>query len=222
MSVSDPVTLVSVGMSCQIAHQLSRFAQLNPGLARFQSGPFDWLICPPLSAAAWMRDGMPPFDRADIVVERNYPYWPKYDFWFWHGFQTKSEQNRVLDIPTNAQRELDKLTYQRDRFLSLNPSETLFFVGNSQNNLSDEVFTDHENDQYIFDEDKYKLLEHALCGLMNTEVVLQATIRQDRATKSFAIHKNAHVLPPDMSEWKGNDADWDQLIKKVIETRRVR
>ena len=112
-------TLVSLGMSCQTTHQLALFAEMNPDVVNFIKSPFDWLICPPVALANWLEADLMDYKLDEIVEHRAHAYWPRFEFWFWHGFMDHNNGARILNIRSNAPRELAKLVYQRDTFRAL-------------------------------------------------------------------------------------------------------
>ena len=211
---TDPLpvtTLASLGMSCQSAHQLARFAETRNDVL-FQKGPIDWLICPPDSLTHWLDAGLPSFSAGEIEERREHAYWPRFDFWFWHGFYTRKDEMRLLEIPDNEDRELEKLEYQRNRFSALNPMTTLFVWSNSQNNLFPDVFRQDEAKHYRLTDARIERIEESLDQYFGNECRVLFVTRDDRCDPSALSRANVFVLPEEQSEWKGADQDWNRIL----------
>ncbi|MEE9315440.1 MAG: hypothetical protein V3V02_12405 [Rhizobiaceae bacterium] len=208
-------TLVSLGISCQTAHQLARFTNEHSDPASFQKGPFDWLICPVLSAAEWLDNGLIDFTQNEITIARNHAYWPKFGFWFWHGFYTKSDTERKLKIYQNTPREQEKLAYQRAQFQNLDPQNTIFIISNTQNNLLGEVFKEGEESLFHFTNDHINKLQSSLDRYFGTPINLKIITREHRADKALLDQANTYILSAETSDWKGENKDWDQALRSL-------
>ena len=208
-------TFVSLSLSCQTAHQLAHFCDVNPDKATFQKGPFDWLICPPENAAKWLNAGLPDFEKDEITIHRNRAYWERFGFWFWHGFMTKADDEHRLEIEQNAARELAKLAYQRKQFRSLDPAKTVFVASNTQNNLSTDVFKPGEESHFHFTHGTKERLRKSLETFFDAPVNLHTITRPDRSDESLIGNPKVHHLPSEDSEWKGAAPDWDAVLKKI-------
>lgn len=209
-------SLVSIGQSCQSAHQLNRFALKYPDRAIFKKGPFDWLICPPESACSWLASGLEDFSEGEITSYRDHAYWKKHDFWFWHGFYNKDGETPYLDFANTVERERSKLAYQRQQFRVIDPSTTRFVFSNTQNNLSNEVFLANETDRFFLSADKYDRLRAALSQYFQTVVNLCVISRHDRIDDALLVKPFVQLLGDEPSQWKGSDTDWDKALKKLV------
>ncbi len=209
-------TLVSLGMSCQTTHQLTRFSTENADRVSFAKSPFDWLICPPDSLAAWLDSGLADFAPSEIVERREHAWWPKFQFWFWHGFMDHKADQRVLNIELNTPREFEKLTYQRSIFRDLDPANTLFFWSNTQNNLTTEVFRTDETPCCQLTTDKIARLQASLDSFFETSTQIHWVTREDRIEGDVGSRSNVHFLPPEQSDWKGSVDDWNNALKSIV------
>lgn len=215
--VNIPVkTLVSIGHSCQSAHQLARFAQQYPDQVAFKKGPFDWLICSPEAACSWLESGLEDFQPDEITNHRDHAYWAKHKFWFWHGFIEKTEGAPYLDIAGTMQREYSKLAHQRRMFETLDPQSTVFVTSNTQNNLEDEVYRPDEADRFFFTDKHFDQLKDALSRYFQSEVDLKLISRPDRISNPLTNHPDVRLLEPEPSQWKGSDENWDKALKSLI------
>lgn len=215
-----------MGVSCQTAHQLSRFADAFPQKAAFQKGPFDWLICPPRQAANWLQTGLEDFQVTEITNCRGRAYWPRHDLWFWHGFFSKyrvwrnlfsgGSKKSVLEIEQNFGTEHSKLAHQRSKFAKLDPENTVFVVSNLQNNIDGAVFDPEESLKFQFCPDVIEELKTALDTYFQFPATLVVVTREDRLQGGLQNDPNVHLLSPDDSEWKGCDAQWNALISSLI------
>ncbi len=211
-----PKTIVSLGMSCQTTHQIARFAIENPERATHIKGPFDWLICPANALVSWLEDDLQDFREQEITVERDHAYWPRHGLWLWHWFYTHKDDDRILDIDRNFSREISKLENVRERFSNCDPANTVFFFSNSQNNLSDEVFLKSETSLYHLTPPIMTTLETRLSDFFDEAVNVQWISRTDRLDPICADGKNVHLLPNEPSQWKGCNADWDEILHSIL------
>lgn len=209
-------TLVSLGMSCQTTHQLNRFSKENASTVGFAKSPFDWLICPPESLAGWLNSGLTDFTPSEIIERRDHAWWPKFQFWFWHGFVDQRGDAKVLNIKPNIGREQDKLSYQRSTFQSLDPANTLFFWSNTQNNLTTEVFKAEEEHLCQLTTERISILQQSLDAYFETPTQLHWITGEDRFDGEIGSRSNIHFLPPEKSDWKGSAEDWDLLLKAIV------
>lgn len=218
MSDAKNKTLVSLGMSCQTTHQLRRLADSqqvttcasSPLTA--PSGIFDWLICPPTSTINLLNQKIPEFTRNSIHIHKGRAYWPDFNLYFWHGFSVTEQGVRHLRINETFNRELMRWRYQRQRFSALDPTQTVFVISNTQNNLNTEVFDQSELDQYHFTAAIVDNLSQSLAGYFNTDISdihLEVLTRKDRAN-GLDGNKQVYFLPLDHNEWKGSKISWDQ------------
>ena len=158
---------------------------------------------------------MKDFSIEEISQKRDHAYWSDQGFWFWHGFYQKSEAGRSLNIQITAERELEKLRYQREQFRNLNPANTLFVISNTQNNLATDVFKPNEDHLFHFNDKAIEELRNNLDRYFNATTQLHVVTRKDRSIFTRANQSQTHLLPIEQTEWKGCDADWDTLLSKL-------
>lgn len=209
------MTIVGVGTSCQPFHQAARYATQHAGYVDHESGPFDWLICPVDSVIAWLSDDLPVIQSGEVVLRNNWPYWQKYGLWFRHGFGTRVDGKRVVDIDATFEREQARLQYLRDKFFTLDRSNTVFILSNTQNNLTTDVFEEDEHYRTHISENQRARVEGELVRLLGGSVNMHTVVRQDRTRDDFHAQPNVSLLPAEESEWKGNDAHWDAVFDEL-------
>ena len=222
MSEVKQKTLISLGMSCQTAHQLRRLT--NPvqdkmpasKLLVAPSGLFDWLICPPASTINLLNERIPDFTKKDIHLQKGRAYWTEFNLYFWHSFITDRENLRV-SIDETFERELTRWRYLRDRFSALDPAQTVFVISNTQNNLATEVFDQSELDHYHFTAPLLDELTQSLAMYFDTttnNIQLEVLTRNERAA-GLVDHEFVTFLPLDHNEWKGSNNSWDQWWQQL-------
>jgi len=220
-------TLVSLGMSCQTTHQLRRLLNVkeetdpSPKLSTeshsSEPGPFDWLICPPASTTALLNNGIPDFTKNSIHLHNNRPYWADLDIYFWHNFLVTDQGKRSVDIHATFEQELKRWQHLRDRFAALNPSQTIFVISNTQNNLATEVFDDSEHDKYHFTNTGLDALTQSLAQFFSTQeckIHLQIVTRKERS-EELSNEKKVSYLPLDQNEWKGSKNSWNNWWQQL-------
>lgn len=202
-------------MSCQTSHQLNHYCAEHSQVTQVTKSPFDWLICPPESAANWLAEGLRDFNCNDITEHKDHAYWSYFRLWFWHGFIDRSGENPILDLSGMTDQELAKLNYLRLKFRALDLSQTHFIVSNTQNNLNTEVFEADEESQYLFTENGVARLESALETFFDKPVNMHVVTRAGRATPGLLKRSNVHSLPRDNSNWKGDKVAWYNLLSRL-------
>lgn len=210
--------IVSLGMSCQSAHQLARFAVENPEIVTFKKGPFDWLICPADSSISLLDSKLDAPQLTELEIRRNHVFWPRHDLWFWHGYMKRKGDLRELALEETFEREAAKFANQRAQFLALDPTRTLFIISNTQNNLIGDVFDSNEIDRVTFDANRLLSLKASLTNLFRSPINLAAVSRKDRFTGDFPDGIDVQLLSSDDSEWKGDDAQWNAALREIINT----
>ena len=212
------VILASAGISCQTARQLYLFALRQTVDVTFVKGTLDWWICPPDSLAHWLNAGMPDFRRKEICMRLGSVCWERFDIFFWNDFYTIPEQDQssYVDMDLCFDRERSKFAYLRDKFSSINPETTLFFILNTQSNLDTTVFKAFEEDRYHFTEDNLQSLADSFTYFFKVPIKLYCVTRSDRATESLLNKDGVSIIDSDQSEWFGDDNAWDEIIKQHI------
>ena len=214
--------MVSLGISCQTAHQLRRLESSQPDAdisSEVEAPPslFDWLICPSASAVELLNKRFPEFTRSSIAIYKGRPYWSDFNIYFWHSFLFTEGGARTINIDATFERELRRWRFLCDRFSALDPTDTVFVISNTQNNLETEVFEPSERDQYHFTDTGMNTLRDSLAKYFHTDadnIELQIITRENR---SCGLTPNAEVsfLPVDQNEWKGSKQSWNKWWQQL-------
>ncbi len=213
---TEKKAVVSLGMSCQTTHQLRRLTSAESQQTTTQiaalSGPMDWLICPPHSTIQLLKHRFPDFTKDDIQIRKGRAYWSEFNLYFWHSFLVDDGEQRQVCIDKTFENELSRWRYLRDRFSTLNPTQTVFVLSNTQNNLRTEVFRETEQNQYRFTPELLEELHWSLAGFFSTAISnihLEVITRTD-LTDNIESCAYGYLLPHDQHEWKGSNKSWDQ------------
>ncbi|MEP3276963.1 MAG: hypothetical protein ABJN26_10655 [Stappiaceae bacterium] len=209
------IALVSLGMSCQTAHQL-RFNQ--PYLEDFGIGPeaipsnyFDWLICPPDSAARLLADGLPRFERGDIVL-KSQPFWEAYQFYFWHEFR----HHEIIDIDAHFEIGQQKFDYLRERFSRLHLYRRLIFVlSNIQGNLP-EVHAETGALDFMLDDQRIQALRSVVQSYLGRSVEFLVITSKGRFEGPVGSGYEIAFFAEDTSEWKGDKVAWRTCLQQYF------
>lgn len=212
-------------MSCQTVHQLRRLvhSHLNHSLQPFTalSGPLDWLICPPQSTIQLLSHRFPDFTKNGICLRKDRAYWPQFNLYFWHSFLVDDGEHRHVDINTTFENELARWQYLSRRFSSIDPTQTVFVLSNTQNNIQTEIFSAREQDQYHFTPALLEELHRTLAEFFATtthNIHLEVLTRQDRMHNA-EDSTYGYLLPIDHNEWKGSNRSWDRWWHQLLERR---
>ena len=233
------LVLVSVGITCQTAHQLARYADQHRdahGGVAFRKGPFDWIAVPPAIGAAWLDAGFDAFGEGEIIGRDGRAWFDRRRVGYWHGFRRKPRPDdppvadddhgpgagKVLDIPYAFERELSKFEYQRDVFRDFDPTRTLFVTGNGQHNAAGEIYRGEDEVLAHMDEAGFDALQGALDRFFGAPTMLAAVVHEERATPGLMTRENVRSVAHDVSAWQGDDADWDRALDPLVADARAR
>lgn len=227
------LVLVSVGITCQTAHQLTRYASETDGVS-FRKGPLDWLALPPRVVAAWLDAGLDPFGPGDIKVRDGRPWFTRREVGFWHAFRRKvrdgetvgSEQDmrgtsKMLDVDYAFDRELAKLEYQIGVFRSLDPARTLFVTGNGQNNAAgdgpENIYRGARAVEATFTGAGIDALQGALDRFFGARCMLGVVAHEGRVEKGLSERGNVRVIGDCAGDWHGDDGEWNGVLGELVE-----
>lgn len=203
--------LLSAGMSCQTAHQITAnrryIDQLVGAEGELRATPFDWLICPIPAAIALLESGrfFPPEAQA-LTRRKGHVYWPESGTFFWHEPLAIREFDRVRA----------KFAHLEQTWRSLAGRRVLAFWSNTQGNLlsmTRGMQVDKAARQADFDRLE-TALRRWLPDLLLTPVVHDDRIDPADPPHPGASHAYAAADPP--GDWKGNTALWRQILHAVL------
>jgi hypothetical protein len=216
--LTKSVALISVGISCQTAHQLrshkALVSEIIGDAVQECATPFDWLLCPVSAAARMVSSGQFfPVDRQALDGNRR-PYWPAMDVHFWH-----EHFEQWPDFITKA-------THVRDNWQRIsNVERKVFILSNTQNNIAHSLTSPPPRSGRA----SYQPIE---CRLIWADVLQLATalrcafgeielhcVTHDAMATTAGI--TVHRLTRDESVWAGNDQAWHQLLLDILTNRPV-
>jgi len=227
---SDGVSVVGLGMSCQTAWQM----QLNADLfaEKFQktgdtvTGYFNWLISPALSTAAMLRDGIPSFEREDVVAQKGTASYERYGVLYWHDFGADdtaglgagdSAADNTLDIDGRFPQMREKWDFLSARMRDIVKAERVLFVwSNTQNNLTTEV-APYGLDIKLTEERAKTLMEAAECYAGCQARFLFLTYPDRWSPWRPSERAMVVELQPDASEWMGDNGQWRDVLGRALD-----
>jgi hypothetical protein len=206
------VALVSVGMSCQGAIQLQIHRPLVSEIlgaeATVKRTPFDWLICPPESAAQmiYADQYFPPVVSELECLPQSPPRWPAVgDCYFWHEPKTVSLQpDSFLAKFAHTSRTLRGVAGFGRR---------IFFVANTQDNLADEVQATAPI-PYTFTDAAIERLAGAVS--QRFDAPLYVVSAPGRHTLTTTANLDRLLLMDITSGIRGSDADWAMVFRTML------
>ncbi|HVW58019.1 MAG TPA: hypothetical protein VHC00_20285 [Rhizobiaceae bacterium] len=220
-AIGEKLAVVSLGSSCQSAHQIKQNVELLSSLTgdrlmpkRF---PFDWLICPVGRAAEWIGSG----DRFPQSPLELSPYnhvgtffWEKRGVFFWHDFR----QQTLVDIEATFRVTGEKYERFFNSFADLRSKERIIFiVSNTQNNLPAVLGDDYaKGGGFVFTPENTRALKRSAEDALGRSCEMLVVTYEDRSVPALESATAERItiarLAPDVSEWKGNDAAWQALL----------
>ncbi len=204
------VAIVSLGVSCQVTHQISRHSDLIGDLigapVKSKGTPFDWMVSPAQSTARMIGEWRSyPEDPAGLAADHK-PYWPQIPSWFWHDDQ-HLEAGTFLSRRGHLVENLSRLR-QTER--------QVFVLANTQRNLH--VFARRVVHplNFVFEDEDLDALEAALeAQFPNPE--LWVVVRKDRhRLQGRKGHPRVIEYVPDVSKWRGDDEQWAAAFKRML------
>jgi hypothetical protein len=207
------VALVSLGMSCQGAIQLqvhkSLVADIVGSEAVVKQTPFDWLICPPASAAKMIAaDRYYPEHVSELECQPGSPpRWPAVgDCYFWHEPKTvASSAESFLAKFAHTSRTLNAVT---------NFPRRIFFVANTQDNLADEVQAVAAV-PYTFTDEAIDLLAAAVSRRFDAPLyVVSAPARHELSTPANLDRLFLMDVSPGI---QGSDSEWSAAFRGMLQ-----
>ncbi|CDO86030.1 hypothetical protein BN973_00368 [Mycobacterium triplex] len=206
------VALVSLGMSCQGAIQLqvhrALVAHILGSAAVLKRTPFDWLVCPPLSAARMIAgDRYYPEHIGELeCLPGSPPRWPAMgDCYFWHEPRTVvSSPDSFLAKFAHTSRTLRGVTGFTRR---------IFFVANTQDNLADEVQAVAPI-PYTFTDEAIDRLAAAVTQRFDAPLyVVSAPGRHQLTTPANRDRLLLMDITPGL---RGSDSDWSAVFRTML------
>lgn len=225
--LGEKVAVVSLGMSCQSAHQIERHARLIASLCgdptmKISRYPFDNVICPPVSASQLLdADRFHPVSIGEVEVSGDGGgHWRDMGVHYWHEMRpvrTGILRRKRLD-PERAFRAMtDKYAHMASKFRQLPDVERLIFViSNSQNNL-DMVARVTGNLNFVLEPAAIdRLADRADAYLGRRCEYVVATYGGRAAGRSGRHNVATYELSPDGSEWEGDPLQWAALFRQAL------
>jgi hypothetical protein len=206
------VALVSLGMSCQGAIQLqvhrSLIANTLGAEATIKRTPFDWLICPPLSAATMIAgDRYYPQRVSELDCSTGTPpRWPAMgECYFWHEPEDVSSapDSFFAKFAHTSQTLRDVAGFARP----------IFFVSNTQENLADEVQAVAPI-PYTFTDEAIDRLATAVSRRFGAPLyVVSAPTRHELRAPSNLERLFLMDVSPGI---RGSDSDWSHVFREML------
>ncbi len=212
------VAVISVGLSCQTAHQISVHAELIGsrlgGEAVQNSTPFDWLICPPAAAARMISEWrFHPEDTAELQPDYE-PYWPEMGCWFWHH-RKRIETGEFASYQAHVVARLQRM---RDR------RRAIFLISNVQDNMPWAADVARHPFDFHFRANDIRALESALHARFAGAELWAVSCRGRHSLAPD--HPRLIEIEPDAAgrtgkrlawwEWAGDDEQWTSVFEQIL------
>jgi len=221
-AIGEKLAVVSLGSSCQSAHQIKQNAEMISTLTgdslmpkRF---PFDWLICPIARTAEWLDSGdrfpASPLELSEYNQEGTF-FWKKRGAFFWHDFR----QQKLVDVEATFDPTRNKYDRFFNSFADLrNKERVVFVVSNTQNNLISVLGDDYnKGGGFVFTPRNTRDLKRSVEKRLgrSCEMLVVTYGQRSAPTLEGAPGEGITVarMRPDGSEWKGDDAAWRALFR---------
>lgn len=227
--IGNRIAVVSLGSSCQTAHQL----KLNAALVSELCGdelkhvrlPFDWVIGPIEKTTEWLRPGTifpnSPNDLTVVSRELGTFFWEQKGIYFWHDFRSAN----YIDVDHFENFERTRAVYAKsfDAFRQiLRKKRIVFIISNTQNNLLWAFGDDYWKIGFDFNEENIRNIKHAVNDLFGVECELICVTYAKRSADTLSDMKDMNIfverVEPDNSGWQGDDDAWKNLIANYFKS----
>jgi hypothetical protein len=209
-AIGSTVAIVSLGMSCQSAHQINTQIPLLSRLVgeplEQRRLPFDWLICPVQSTVDCLRDWKFFPSSPEELTDRHRPYWQKRNIYYWHDENVTTRVWNVRQKYEHSARTLAKVREMRRR---------IFILSNSQNSLS-RVSAATGTIQVKIDIEEIREAERAVNEIFGNSEVYTVTYDNRLELRGSPAHDRIFKIPPDQTRWKGSEADWAAVFQQIF------
>lgn len=219
-AIGEKTAVISIGMSCQSAHQIranikTLQAALGDETLTPKSLPFDWLICPPLSAMSILSDPVR-LPARDEMAMNSRPFWMKKNAYFWHHFRNDKKE---YDLDSSYDDTLAIYRGRWERFKHLEKAttkRTICVLSNTQNDLSLTEATVGTVSS-LFRASELKLLADEVQTHFARKLEFIVVTRPDRYISDVTLNDmKLYMHEPDSSAWEGDDAQWANTFRKAL------
>lgn len=223
--VGKRIAVVSLGSSCQAAHQLRLHTQLISEILddtlEHDRLPFDWAISPIQRTSEWLRSGQcfpaSPQDLTPVPDQPGAFLWREQGIYFWHDFRSASG----IDLAGTFERTRAAYEHGFIKWRRLRSFERLIIVvANTQNNLP--LVLGPEYPKLGFDFTAANLAElkqSAEASLMRPCEMLCVTYA-DRSADELESMPTQNIVvarvPRDPSGWEGDPAVWRPVLARHL------
>ncbi|MEE3063597.1 MAG: hypothetical protein VYA67_06465 [Actinomycetota bacterium] len=212
MALCADVALVSLGMSCQGAIQLqvhrALVAEIVGSAPVIKRTPFDWLICPPATAATMIAtDRYYPQRAAELECRPDAPpRWPAVgDCYFW------DEPKNVASYPDSFTAKFAHISQTLRGVAGF--TRRIFFVANTQDNLADEVQAVAAI-PYIFTDEAIDRLAAAVSQRFGGDLYVVSTPTRHELMAPANLDR---LLLMDVTPGiRGSDSDWSAAFRTML------
>jgi hypothetical protein len=212
--------IVSLGSSCQPAHQLMQHASLiSERLGEellHDRYPLDWVICPIGKVTEWLRSGdwfpRSPDDLTPVPEDSAAYLWPERSVYFWHDF--RSSGGDLAGTFRLIQGEYERGFAKLRELHAL--KRVLIVVANTQNNLPLVLGPAYADLGFDFTAANVSDLKFAFEAFLGRRCEMLCVTYAERSSDALHGMRDQDIavarIPRDDSEWQGDDAVWRQVL----------
>lgn len=208
MIASRSLALVSLGISCQTAHQLRTHKNHLGELTELRT-PFDWLYCPIKSVIKMVSSGTFFPVHPHEFDGHHRPYWSMMDVHFWH--ESVADWSRASEKAMHVHRNWQSIS---------DSARKVFLVSNTQNNVASNLTSPPwraERRAYppmdtAIHQDDLTMLHSVLAeSFGRVELHVVTNERDLQPVDSVSVHH----FQPDKTIWQGDDVAWLAMLKQI-------
>lgn len=221
MLFARELSVVSMGMSCQTANQISQNKALISELAQTElierSTYMDYVITDVNKLITWFDDDCPAYPELNEISILTKPGWLKYGMYFWHDFGANKHET-YESVVENYQLFISKRTRKRDNLKLCSQSRrTYVFWSNTQNNLTDMPEMDFQNINPVVRVSQLVQLKQRYDQYIGQESIFNVVTYPERMDIDVDVKGiTINYLERDQSGWQGDVIQWQNVFRKSI------
>ena len=220
--VGNRIAVVSLGSSCQPAHQLKGHAQFISEIVddelKHTRLPFDWVISPIARTTEWLRSEnlfpVSPGDLASLAGQNGAFLWEEQGVYFWHDFRSYDGN---IDLEGTFERT--RISYELG-FANLRDLRKLeriiVVVANTQNNVPCALGPSYPSDGFDFTVPLLKHFKDTVDGSFGRRTEMLCVTYADRCSNELQSMPDLDIvvsrISRDTSGWAGDPAEWKRIL----------
>lgn len=221
--VSDELSIISIGCSCQVSEQLKKNKETLSALTgvnfRNDSSYFDYIITPVDSFCRMAYSDFPKLtDPKSIIVKDKSPFWTDEELWFVHNFRHGGSLGPI-DIESCFGTGASKIEYLRTKFSELahKSEQFVFVIANSQDLTAYAETSAAFEAKFGFERDRMQHCVNVLKAKFGEKFSgLLAVEAEGSESEPYEIDGLTRTTVTKIPAWWGHDGSWSEMLSREL------